>query len=366
VDTQAEKPGTTRLPRLGGELPLFADRFGARRDWEPNWLAFSHGRAALAWFLKARKPKSALICAYTCPIVPTFLRRMKIEPAFFDVGSTLAETVTLARRLPAPRLVILPALFGSPPRPDPEQLAKALGSSAIVVVDAAQTAFGHRDFSPPAGGATFSCPRKTTGLADGAVLALGRGVRTVRTILTLPIVREATAWKYAAHALWATRRQELETQALEFNRRGEQALPSEPHRMSDESRLLLERMDADWHRTVRRRNRRILAAALGGHIPIWAPDSGTPFSLPVFVRDPAAVIADLKRQRIFATALWPDSEYDPHQHPAAAYMVRHLVSLPVDQRHSQTDMTRIAAATLQTATPPTSSPPDALGRMVRL
>lgn len=365
MDAQAETPQTTGLPRLGGELPLFADRYGARRDWAPSWLAFSHGRAALAWFLKARKPKSALICAYTCPIVPAFLRRMKIEPELFDVGATLAEIVALAKRLPAPRLVILPALFGSPPGPDPERLAQALGRSAIVVIDAAQTAFGHRDFSPPAGGATFSCPRKTTGLGDGAVLALGRGVKTVRPILALPIAREFAAWKYAAHALWATGRQELEIEALEFNRRGEQALTDVPHRMSDELRLLLERMDAGWHRSVRRRNRRILAAALGPRIPIWAPDRGTPFSLPVFVRDPAALIGKLKEQRIFATALWPDSEHDPDRHPAAAYMIRHLVSLPVDQRHDQAAMKRIAAAVLRAATA-APAPPAALRRMIWL
>src|SRR5262249_28760407 len=158
---------------------------------------------------------------YTCPSVPNFLRRVSIELSFFDVGASLHEIVSLALGLPGPRLVIVPVLFGSPPQPNPSQLARTLATSAIVVVDAAQTAFGHRDFAAPPSGATLSCPRKVTGLADGAILALGRGTKP-GAIRGLPVAREAAAWKYAAHALWATHQQEFEIQALEFNRRGEQ------------------------------------------------------------------------------------------------------------------------------------------------
>jgi hypothetical protein len=87
--------------------------------------------------------------------------------------------------------------------------------------------------------------------------------------------------------------------------------------------------------------------------------------LPVFVRDPGALIAELKTQRIFAARLWPDSERDPARHPAAAFMVSHLVSLPVDQRHEVSDMKRIAAAVMHGAVPPPALPP-ALRRMIRL
>ena len=75
---------TTEHSRLGGELPLFTDRLGERRTFAPSWLAFSHGRAALAWLIERRKPKSALICAYTCPTVPAFLRRRDVPPSLFD------------------------------------------------------------------------------------------------------------------------------------------------------------------------------------------------------------------------------------------------------------------------------------------
>lgn len=353
----------TEQSRLGGELPLFTDRLGERRTFAPSWLAFSHGRAALAWLIERRKPKSALICAYTCPTVPAFLRRRDVPPSLFDAGASVQEVIALAKQLPSPRLILLPALFGSAPWLDAAAVARPLGRNAIVVIDAAQTAFGHRDFRPPIGGATLSCPRKTTALADGAILALGRGM-TVRSIARLPAAHEAAAWKYAARALWATAKPGFELQALEFNRISESAWPDRPHRMSEASRALMERIDADWHRAARCRNAKTLANALVGKIPNWVSGTATPFSLPIFVRDPAALIAELKMQRIFATRLWPDSKHDPGRHPAAAYMVSHLVSLPVDQRHEQSDMTRIAAAVLRSATP-APAPPRALRYTIR-
>ncbi|MEK9662655.1 MAG: hypothetical protein VW644_13150, partial [Alphaproteobacteria bacterium] len=66
----------------------------------------------------------------------------------------------------------MPCLFGDRPWLDVEALAARLGARATVLVDAAQTAFGHLHLAVPANGAVLSCPRKTLDLPDGAVLAL--------------------------------------------------------------------------------------------------------------------------------------------------------------------------------------------------
>lgn len=95
--------------RLGGEIPLFSDRYREQRRLAANWLAFSHGRAALAWLIERKKPKAALICAYTCPSVPAFLRRSGLAVSFFDVGTAPDEVVALAKRSRGPCLVLIPA-----------------------------------------------------------------------------------------------------------------------------------------------------------------------------------------------------------------------------------------------------------------
>jgi hypothetical protein len=350
-------------PRLGGELPLFVDRIHHQDSWPSSWMAFSHGRAALAWLIKRNRIARALICAYTCPSVPEFLHRAGIQTDFFDVCATENDIAELAGGARQSTLVLLPSLFGTPPLQDAKKLAKILGRSAVVVIDAAQTAFGHRDFRPPPRGATLSCPRKTTSLADGAVLALGHGAKP-EDMTNRPAALEATALKQAARALWSTQQVEFEGEAVGLNRRSEQVWPDGIYRMTHESRDLLRRLDAPWHRRVRRRNRRILAAAIAGRVPRWVPGMGTPFCLPVFLNEPDGLVAALGRERIFVSRLWPDARHDAERHPAAAYMTRHLVSLPVDQRLTETDMERIASIVLRIDPEPSPEPPPSLRKLI--
>ncbi|MGD9923369.1 MAG: hypothetical protein AB7V13_18275 [Pseudorhodoplanes sp.] len=336
------KPGIpVSAQRVGGELPIFSDRTGRAQSWRSGWLAFSHGRAALAWLLARRPARSALICAYTCPTVPAFLRRQGLTIGFYDVGARHGELAALAAQLPGPSLVLVPALFGARPWLGVKALETALPASSMVVVDAAQTAFGHCDYAPSSRGAVLSGPRKTTGLADGAVLALGREFGRY-DIDNLPVARVPAALKLAARALFATAIPQQEAAALALNRQSEQSWPDQPHRMTDDSRILLERLDRHWHARRRRSNRRVLAEALRDAVALWKPDSGVPFSLPVFVSDREAVLDRLHDRRIFASALWPDAECDANRHPVAFWIRHHLISLPIDQRHDEVDMRRIA------------------------
>src|SRR5262249_45637927 len=83
-----------------------------------------------------------------------------------------------------------------------------------------------------------------------------------------------------------------------------------------------------------------------------------PFSLPIFVGDRDELLDRLAAARIFATALWPKAERDRSRHPAADWCARHLVSLPVDQRHDGADMQRIAAAVNAFARPVSCALPE--------
>lgn len=364
VATQPHNSASLR--RIGGEIPAFTSRLGPRQTWRSTWLPFSHGRAALAWLIERHATRSAVICAYTCPTVPAFLKARGLAVQSFDVGASVTDILDLAKELPKPLMAILPALFGTPPWLDPKAIQGALASVALVVIDAAQTAFGHVDFMLPKGGAVLSCPRKTTELADGAVLAVSSAaLGTVVDVQHLPIATMAAATKAAARALWATAEVDLEEQAVLYHRRSENSWPNSPHRMTDQSFALLECLDRSWHSITRRRNRKALVSTLRNQLPIWAARDGTPFSLPIFVSNPETVIAELRAWRIFATTLWPDAWLEPTNHPAAAWIAKHLVSLPIDQRHDETDMHRIAEAVLASAKVPSTQPPKPLLSSVR-
>ena len=352
--------------RIGGEIPAFCDRLATEQCWRSTWLSFSNGRAALAWLLSRKPVRAALLCAYTCPSLGAFFRRQNLPIGLFDIGASIDDILRVAADLPTPRIVLVPALFGTAPGLDAIALSLALGARDLVVIDAAQTAFGHMDFPVPPRGAVLSCPRKTTSLPDGAVLAVAEEVDGLSATAGLPVVLYSRAMKQAARALWATAQPELEAEALRCHRLAEASWPDEPHRMSAESQLLLSRFDRAWHTRARRANRAVLCSALRSDLPVWAAADGSPFNLPIFVEDREELLDRLVASRIFASALWPDAERDPHRHPAADWCARHLVSLPVDQRHDETDMQRIARVVNETARAPVTGWPAGLHPLISL
>lgn len=350
-----------RYRRFGGELPWGCDPLLTEAEDEAAAvLGFSHGRAALAWLIERRGPfANALVCAYTCPSVPRFLVARGLFPAFFDVGASAAEVLERTTARPGRWLVLVPALLGFDPWLDGGVLASALGDAGVVVIDAAQTAFGHRRYAPPPGGAVLSCPRKTTALADGACLVMAGedAADDRRAVATLPEAVGPAGAKRAARLLWAARAPEREAEALALAEQAEQTWPATPHRISDAAWAALRFFDAAAHAARRVANRARLrrhldrvwpaapipAAPVAPIAPVAADDPGVPFCHAVLVDNRAAVIAEGRRRRIFATPLWPDACHNPAHHPRAALLAQRLLALPVDQRYTPGDMDRLAA-----------------------
>lgn len=327
------------FPVFGGELPLACDPLrDAPEPLAPDSLLFSHGRAALAWLIGRTGPfRSALVCAYTCPAVPALLRKLELDITYYDVGA--ADVAAQARAVPGRVLVIVPAPLGGAPDPDPLMLAAELNDAATVVIDAAQTAFGHLWIDPPHGGAVLSAPRKTTGLADGAVLRLdGASPDDVRAVDGLPRAWAPTVAKLAARALLLDRSPDIESETLALARESEDSWDNTPARMSDRSRHLLPWLDPDEHARVRWANWRRLAAALPEAVERIEPTGGVPFNFSILVDDREAMLTRLRTEKVFATPLWRDTEHDPACHPSAAGLARRLLGLPMDQRYRPEDM----------------------------
>lgn len=338
--------------RFGGELPLDCDPLRpAPEPLPPEVLGFSHGRAALGWLIRRRGPfAAALVCAYTCPSVPEHLRGFGLRLGFYEFGAGPEAVLAAARALPAPRLVLVPAPFGFRPWLDAAILARELGERALVVVDAAQSAFAPPG-PPPPGGARFWCPRKTTALGDGACLELAEGGAAEReAVAALPEAEGPAQAKLAARALFAARDPAREAAALALAGHSEQSWPATPHRMSRPSREALPWLDPVAHAVLRQANHRHLSAALAAAGLDWEPGyrgAGVPFCLPLLVpggREPRTrLLAALRVRRVFATPLWPGAEHDPAAHPRAASLAAGLLALPVDQRYRAADMERLAA-----------------------
>ena len=329
--------------RFGGELPAGCDVLLQQPTApDPETMLFSHGRAALAWFLEAFGPfNSALVCAYTCPTVPAFFRRRGLAVTRFDYGET--DLSSLAKHAKGRAAVLLPAAFGMAPWLNAGALAGVLGERFAVIVDAAQSAFGHLDFAPPAGGAVLACPRKALALGDGAALRLGNmPAPDHRAIEALPLADEAARLKQAARDLLALKDPDREVEALDLVEKSEKALPDHACRMTERSRDLLMRTDRAHHVRCRSVNAAALDSELSELECLLPPGPGTPFAWPFAARDRDALLSRLHARRVFATPLWPGAAPRGSAHPRARRMSDGLVALPVDQRYSPGDMCRMA------------------------
>ena len=330
--------------RFGGELPAGCDPQAPPVTETADCLFFSHGRAALAWLLERRGPfASALVEAYTCPVVPRLLAARGLSVSVVECGADTAAYAHAAKALPAPVLVVVPALLGFVPPVDLAALATSV--TGMVLVDGAQTAFGHRDLPLPPGGAVLSAPRKTLALGDGAVLRLDSCTAGDHALVAaLPCLNNISTDKMRMRALLAQGGDEM--QALALSRATEAAWPDQPCRMTDGARAALATADATAHARIRRANRARLRDALGGVLqPAWDGD-GTPFCHAVLADDRDGLIRRLHARRVFATPLWPDSLHDAARHPRAADLCRRLLALPVDQRYDEADMDVLARLVL--------------------
>jgi hypothetical protein len=328
--------------RIGSELLADSDKLGRRIPLPDDCLPFSHGRAALAWLLETFHFRSALICAYTCPVVPKFFRKKGLTLDFFDVGELTGQVLYRALMLEPPRIILLPALFGQPPWVNRNEMLTYLEPEDLVIIDAAQTAFGHLHFEPP----VFSCPRKRLAINDGAVLRLVGGSQYRSQLKNLPIPELAPGLKASARELWAI---DDDENAFKLHEMSEESWPDVPMRMTDESLEHLECTDQSHHILTRKNNYSSLVKAL--NYPFAEADRapseeafirGVPFSCPLMVPNPEPLVAALAKERIYLTRLWPDTEHSL-EHQRAAQMAAHLVSLPIDQRHNEEDMHRLAA-----------------------
>lgn len=332
-----------RTSAFGGELPLGCDALVDECLPLPSdCLAFSHGRAALAWLCRRLGPfNRVVLSAYTCPTVPEFFEAYGVSTTFVDaIDGRWEEAI---EKLSGRVLVLVPAFLGHDPNVDLAGLAGLLVDRGILAVDAAQTAFGHETIAVPEGVVILACPRKCVALGDGAILRWS-GVTEAdrRSILDLPWAAEIVGAKLAVRALCVSRSPAIEPDMLVLNAYAERNLPSTVHRMSDASLWSLSWIDRAAHAQTRWRNWRALAEALDDCVEILHLSGGTPFNLSILTSDRDAVLHKLRCARVFATALWPGSVRDRNDHPVAENMAHRLIGLPVDQRYGEADMGELA------------------------
>lgn len=338
-------PPTVRA--FGGEIRLGADALLEKpRNLSKDCLAFSHARAALIWLNSRAGPfDCVMLSAYTCPSVPRMYSNLGCSLIFVDLFSDRWEE--MIRRATGRLLVLVPAFLGHDVGVDLLGISKSLENKGIVVVDAAQTAFGHETISVPESVAVLSCPRKCVAVGDGAILRWSELTDVDHAaVAKMPWATNAVAAKLAARALCAWRSPAVEPEMLRLNAEAELAWPDYPHRMSDSGTWFFSWTDPVAHARRRWENWATLSRGLAGRVEIVERYGGTPYNFSILVNQRDEILKRLHSQRVFATALWPDSVHSGNEHPVAADFTRRLIGLPIDQSYSVEDMDEILARVL--------------------
>jgi hypothetical protein len=92
-----------------------------------------------------------------------------------------------------------PRFFATNPTQTFRCWLRSLASAALLRFDPAQTAFGHRSIETADNVAVVSCPRKCTGLGDGAIIRMEEISEEDRaSVESLPWAISAVAAKLAA------------------------------------------------------------------------------------------------------------------------------------------------------------------------
>jgi hypothetical protein len=284
--------------------------------------------------LRANGVREALIPSWTCPVIPQTLSGAGIPWMEYGLGHDLQpDWEQLTRHACSDAAVILNSYFGvvMPCRDRIERLRAETG--ARILLDHAQSLY-----EPcPSGCAAFYSPRKFVGVPDGGFLLTG--VESGYEAPPAPVEHVEPDLFSERLCCLGLRREYGSAEAWEMFRRLEKAVSPGPTAMSSLSYDIFASIDHGSMASTRRANYAALAGALG--LPGLFGSQTVPLCLPLAVTGPSEPARRrLVEKGIFVPRYWPGVDADKD-------MGCNLLALPVDQRCTAGDMSRLSIEVAQ-------------------
>jgi len=313
------------LPGLGGFLPLELPEpaHENRLPLPAGGSLINTGRNALLFIAQALDAQRVHLPVLGCDSLAVPLRRAGIAVDWYRCGRDLLP-FELPRARPG-ELVVVTDMFGLVR----EHVECIADSHPGVVLDLTHSVLDAVETSAP----WFASYRKTAGLADGA-LAVVHGIQNCE------LERDTSTDRYLPRLERIDRSPEA---ALESMRNVEAGLDAVPLRaMSCLTERLLSSIDRDDVARRRIRNAGLyddLLTPLGLRSSGRSP--GTPFSWPLLGGEPG-LARRLHELGVYVPVLWPDVAQRVGPRSDEAWVVDHLVHLPVDQHLTILDIGEVA------------------------
>ncbi len=290
----------------------------------------SSGRAAFECLLRGHPAfpqlRRVFVPRFTCDTVLEPLARLGLEVARY--GCTDQLEPCLPTRFAAGDAVLLTDYFGLTGAAVARAAAALRAQGVPIFVDATTALFA----APLKGAPTFYSPRKFVGVADG-------GIACAPYAIPLPAEEDRSA---ARSRVLLARLERGAEAALPLSEAAESDLHAAPRRMAPLTRALLAGIAFAHVAAARRRNYRLLHAALAPLNRLALP--AEPPSAPCFYPF-ASGIPHLRDELIDAgialPLFWPEVLEACPPDSTEAQLARRLLPLPLDQRYGATDMERL-------------------------
>ena len=304
-----------------------------------NHLFFSHGRSAMIWLVQNLKFDSCLMCAYTWPAIPNLMKKLDLKIDFYDLFEKNIEK--RLNKMEGKVLLIVSVFYGFKPWLDLIKLSKKFNKKIYILIDSAQTAYGHLEYSVPKNGAILSCPHKSLSTNDGAVLAISKlSKNLLLSYKSLKREKNFTIIKNKSRKFLNSNKLNLENKGIQLSKKLEESWQSfPPRKISNKSYKNFLKIDPIEHKSRRIKNYKILSPFMKKRFKkIKNLKLGTPFGYPVLTKKRDHLIKELHKSRVFATKLWFNNNYIINKYPIALKFKKEFLAFPLDQRYKANDL----------------------------
>ena len=326
--------------KFGGMISGNCDReIKKKTKINKKYLFFSHGRSAMIWLIQNYKFDSCLMCAYTWPAIPDLMKKLNLKIDFYDLFEKNIEKKL--QKMSGQILLIVSVFYGFQPWLNLLKISRKFKGKVFILIDSAQTAYGHKDYKIPRNGAILSCPHKSLSTDDGSILALCKiDAKKLSSYDKLKREKNFTTIKNKSRKLLNSNKLNLEKKGIKLSRKLEEKWNSfPPKKISKQSYDKFIKMDPTYHKLTRRKNFKYLSNFMKKEFGnIKNLKLGTPFGYPVLTKNRDNLIKKLHKERIFATKLWFNNPYIKKKYPMALKFKKEFLAFPLDQRYKLKDL----------------------------
>lgn len=330
------------LPKFGGMIANGFDDLASNKTKLKVYdkcLPFSHGRSAMIWLVNNNNFNSCLMCNYTWPAIPELMKKLKLKIGFYDLYEKSLEKKI--QMLDGKVLVIIPVFYGFKPWIDYISLQNKFKNKISILIDGAQTAYSHIYYPIKKNIYVLSCPHKSLGIGDGAILKYSTiNKLQKKNYLKLTEEKGFSSIKIKSRKLLNSGNLTKEKVGLKLSKKLEEAWASFPSkRMSKSSYQMLIRTDPKKHKKLRINNFEYMKKNLKKIFkPIDKLDPICPFGYPILFKKREKLLKELYKKRIFATSLWDKNKYITKKYKNSYLYKKNFLALPLDQRYSYKDL----------------------------